>query len=39
MENSSNSAVSGSEPFDVFLWANEIDDPKKPDTYSEPFVK
>ena len=28
MENSSNSGATGDEPFDVFLWANEIDEIK-----------
>ena len=28
MENSSNSGATGGEPFDVFLWANEIDEIK-----------
>ena len=31
--------LSDSEPLITVMWSNEIDNPKKPDTYSEPFVK
>lgn len=31
--------LSEAEPLITVMWANEIDDPKKPDTYSEPFVE
>ena len=30
--------LSETEPLIMVMWANEIDDPEKPDTYADPFV-